>query len=68
MEGVLYFFGIIMMVGNDENLEEIIDIICVFVECEVGYGYVGLYLEIMKNFKIFRIYLERFIIYFKIIF
>lgn len=43
MEGVLYFFGIIMMDGNDENLEEIIDIICVFVECEVGYGNVGFY-------------------------
>lgn len=64
MEGVLYFFGIIMMDGNDE----IIDIICVFVECEVGYGNVGFYLEIMKNFIIFRINLERFIINFKIIF
>lgn len=52
------------MDGNDE----IIDIICVFVECEVGYGNVGFYLEIMKNFIIFRINLGRFIINFKIIF
>lgn len=37
VEGVSHLFGTIMTDGNDENLEEITDTICVFAEREVGH-------------------------------
>lgn len=61
-EGVSHLFGTIMTDGNDENLEEITDTICVFAEREVGHGNVGFHFETMKNSKFFRTYLERSII------
>lgn len=35
MEGVLFVYGMILMDGNDDYLEEIIDIMCVYVEKQV---------------------------------
>lgn len=37
-EGVSLFLGTILMDGNDDNLEEITDTVCVFAEREVGGG------------------------------